>query len=197
MATSDTIICNYALKHLGIPSISSLTEGGKVADACNELYEQSRDFVLQDYDWGFAERRAYGAVLSDETIFGYDYAYAFPSDALKIRRIYEDAVGSEPIKFTINAASDLNSQMVLTDEYQAVLVYTAKITNPNVFSKAFEVALSWKLASDLAIPLTKSASIERQKLEIYNIYIARAQTLDAQQGNEVIEVDSEFITARS
>jgi hypothetical protein len=196
-ATSETIICNQALAHIKKPFIASLSEQSKAATYCNFLYPKARDFVLQDHDWGFAERRVYGAEITGVEPVGYEYAYEFPADALKIRRIYQEVDGADPIKYIIQAQESLEDKMVITDQYQAILIFTAKIENTNMFSAAFETALSWKLAADLAMPMTGSKQIEAATLQVYQAYIGRAQTLDANESNEIIEVDNPFIAART
>lgn len=193
---SEVQICNLALSHLGSYTISALTEATQEARQCNLLYDPVRDAVLRDFPWNFAERRGYLAELSGVTPVGYDYAYAYPTDCIKARHIYNAVAGAKPIDFIVNAGSGLASKMILTDEADAILIYTAKITDPNMFDASFVNAMAYKLASDLALPLTKKASLQNIMLQIYARYMSMAYTTNATEAKDTAERDNPFTAAR-
>jgi len=188
-------IWNMALANIGQTQVTSIAENSRAANVCRVFYNNSRDFVLQDFDWSFAERRA-ALALIDYTPTGYEYAYSPPADWLRSRRIYQEAVGADPIQFIENATDALDGVMIFTDQLDPVLIYTAAITVPNVFSPAFTVALSWKLAADIAFTITKNLSVQTQALGIYERYIAGAQSSEVESNNEVLKVNNKFTTAR-
>jgi hypothetical protein len=194
---SEVAICNEALSHIGAYSITSLTEQSKEARQCNILYASARDQALRDFPWNFAEKRVALALLSSVTPTGYDYAYAYPPDCLKAREIYNSVTGGEKIDFIINAAADGKSKMILTDEEDAILIHTMRITNTEVFDGTFKKALGYLLASELAWPITKKASIQGAMLEIYSSIISTAKAGNASEGRDSQEVDNPFIAARS
>ncbi len=78
-------ICNLALNQLSEQEIGGLTESSKPARLCNRYFEQSRDELCRAYDWNFASSRVVLAQLSEEPLFGWDFAYALPSDFLMLR----------------------------------------------------------------------------------------------------------------
>lgn len=194
--SSEVQICNLALSHLGSYTINALTEASQEARKCKLYYPIARDFVLRDFPWNFAEHRAYLALLSDVTPVGYDYAYQYPTNCLKAREVYNEVTGGEPIDFVVNATSDGTSKMILTNEADAILIYTMRITDPNVFDIAFINALSFKLASDLAQPITKKITLQQAMVRAYAVYMGMAHRANASESKDTSEVDNPFIAAR-
>lgn len=192
-------LCNLALSHLGSYVITSLSNPTTQEQRkCNIYYAPARDFVLRAFPWNFAEKRAYLAELgSGETKVGYEYAYEYPQDCLKARDIYNSTSGGDPIDFIINSLDSLTGKKVLTDQATALLIYTAKVTDPNVFDALFNTAFSFKLASDLAIPLTKNVKLRDAMLNAYISYMGTARTGNASEAKDTTEKTNPYITARS
>lgn len=193
---SEIEICNLALSRIGAFSIDSLDEKSKEARECKRSYGPARDQVLSDYPWNFSTIRADLALLSGVEPVGFEYAYAYPSNCLKARGIWRSVSTADPIPFEIVAADDLQSKMIITDEEDAVLEYTAGITVPNLFSKSFIDMLSYRLASDLAIPITKKSGIQSAMLQVYMSKLLSSQNTDATEGENNDEIQNDFIAAR-
>jgi len=193
---SETEICNLALSHLGAYTISALTDASQEARKCNLYYGPARDFVLRDFPWNFAERRYALALLSGVTPVGYDYAYQYPTNCLKARKIYNEVETAEPIDFIVTASDDLTSKMILTDEADAVLIYTAAVTSTALFDSAFVTFLSYKLAADLAIPLTKKLALQQAMLKIYGAYMGMAKLANATEAKDTKQTENAFLAAR-
>jgi len=217
MAVSVINICNLALSRIGAPSIAAITENTRPARECNRLYETVRDTVLSEFPWNFARKQEALAALSGEEVTGWDYAYAYPTDCLTALQIYnpltnqtytdgeyvayqlvESAVKikADRIKFEIGTNSTKDTRLILTDQEDAELIYTARITDPNMFSSAFIDALSWRLAADLAIPLKGKASLQQQMLAMYVRKLGYAQQVNANEGFEPPSGVSGYVTAR-
>ena len=193
---SEIEICNLALSHLGSYTINSLLDASQEARKCKLYYPYARDFVLRNFPWNFAEKRINLAEVSGVTPIGYDYAYQYPSDCLKARKIYNEVSGGNPIDFIINATDDLIDKLIYTNEQAAILIYTAKITDPNLFDSVFINALSYRLASDIAIALTKKANLQQMMLQLYTQYMSMAQTANASESKDTTQYENPFIAAR-
>lgn len=194
---SEVSICNKALLHLGEDPISSLTEASKAARLCNQLYADERDFVLRAHPWGFAERYVTLAVLADVTPIGFDFAYQYPSNCIKARNIYQPVAGSAPINFRPVANDGLNRKEIWTSQEDAVLVYTVRITAVSLFDAAFIQALSYKLAAELAMPLTKDLKKFQAMIQVYAVYVSEGAKEDAEESADDSEVGNVFLNARS
>lgn len=195
MAASVVQICNLALSHLGAAAISSLTEKSAEGIACDLHYETCRDAVLRDYPWNFATKRIAMAPLDDTPPAGWSLVYSLPTDCLLAREIV-NSLGTDPIKFAIESNAGGSARVLLTDESQAVLIYTASVGEVTMFDPLFVEALSWKLASMICMPLTRDRNIMQMAQTMYLNTIALAQRADANEGEPETPAEAEWIVAR-
>jgi len=209
MAT-EVSICNLALSRSGGGRIQALTEASKEARECNLHYEFARDAVLRDFDWGFASKRATLGLLTD-TYTGWTYAYAMPSDYIKIREILdaqsnytgtyydvEDQLykqAGKP-KFEIASNDSGSRPIILTDIASAEIRYTAKITDVNAFDSLFQDALAWRLAAELAMSLRGKADERNALLNIYQIAIGNAEGANASEDNNPQKEVNSYVRSR-
>lgn len=200
MASSEVQICNLALARVGVSIfIAALDERSTTANVCNLFYEPCRDFVMaDDVDWNFATKRIFLADLGTPPN-NWAYRYALPTDCLKARFIVVDGMRKprveERIPFEVAAEEDI--RVLYTDQPIAELVYTKRVTNPNLFSEAFKMTLAWHLAAEIALPLSAAPNLGNRAVQAYNagIMIARAASLN--EAEEGPEPESEFIAGRN
>lgn len=178
--------CSLALSHIGGYTIQSLDDPTKEARECKRLAIPARDATLEAGDWGFARKSVALALLS-YTRPGWSYAYAWPSDCLMPRRIYDpsregadvdpatlDSLGDDPIPFEVGVNDALNARIILTNQVSAIVVYTARVTDANLFSPTFIDAWSWRLAADLAIPIRSDSALQQKMLAQFERRIGQA-----------------------
>ncbi len=203
-------ICNLALAHLGDnATIASIDppEGSAQAEHCQRFYPIARDTLLEMHSWSFATKRAYGAEV-ENTWPMWQYAYAMPGDAHDIIAVlppearddysttftpenypdfytnYSPSVAAGqyvPQKFAVEVAAD-GSEIILTNQKQAVLRYHAKITDATKFSPLFTITLSWHLASMLAGPVIKGdqgAAEGKRCIAMTTLYLGKAMEADS------------------
>lgn len=180
---SEIGICQMALDHIGARQINSLTDQCQEARACSRLYASARDQVLRDHPWGFAERRRRLALLTPPNLHGYLYAYEYPTDCFHAREIFAGAY-LKPIEFRVARLDEGYPKLILTNEPDAILIYTAHVTDADGFDSAFAAALSWRLAADLAMPLTKTLAVQQSAMEIYSYHINSAGKNDAAETHQ-------------
>ena len=194
---SETEICNLALSHIGNLTINTFSDPSQEARKCKIYYPLARDYVLHDHDWGFAERRESLALMANFDFPGYDYAYQYPADCIKARRIH--TLSPFPVDYAVVAAPGLSDRLVVTNQADAILVYTAKLTDPNIFDPSFVVALSYKLAADLAQPLTKNLKLQEAMLGMYTVFLSRAKTVNSNEAEKTENraQSNSFLLARS
>lgn len=153
---SDIGICNMALSHLGdAANVSDFNEGSMQADQCRTFYPIARDVCLEMGEWDFATRRIQPALISNPPPSSWLYAYALPADCLKALAVFgvsTDERITQP--FIIESASD-GTRVLYTNQVNAILRYTLKITDTSQFSPLFEDAVGWLLASYLSGPIIK------------------------------------------
>lgn len=203
-------ICNLALAHLGDnATIASIDppEGSAQAEHCQRFFPIARDTLLEMHSWSFSTRRAYGAEVANDWPM-WQYAYAMPADASDIIAVlppearddysttftpetypdfytnYSPSVAAGqyvPQKFAVETAAD-GSEIILTNQHQAVFRYHAKITDSTKFSPLFTITLSWHLASMLAGPVIKGdqgAAEAKRCVTMMNLYLGKAMEADS------------------
>lgn len=194
---STVDICNLGLSHVAAYPINNLDERTKEARECKRLFPIARDAMLEAHDWGVARKQVALALL-DEEVPGWDYVYAWPTDCLVPRKIYDpaEAPGSTPIKYEFRVNDDLNRRVIVTNQEDAELIYTAKVTDANLFTSMMVDALGFRLASDLAIPLRSDSKLQVSMLNQFLSRVSAAQASSANAEEKPPETKSDFHKAR-
>lgn len=196
MAT-ETEICQMALDHIGATQISDIAETSVEAETCRRFYDAARQHALRDFPWGFASTVEQLAEVTADPLFGYDYCYYYPANCLFIRELKLAIPNTDPIPFKVALYSDAVGKVIVTNEPVAVAHYTYDVTNTELFDAAFLNALTWRLATDITMPLTKSFAMQQACAEIYARYISAAARSDAAEGRaEKPDQFRSFLTAR-
>ena len=190
MAGSVEIV-NIALAHLGESPIQSLDEGTVPANVAKLLYDPERRATLRDYNWNFALKTARLAKLAEAPV-DFRYGYALPSDCLRAIRLRSGGVpdfAGPGLRFVVRGG------VVCTDEDPALLEYVCDCTDPALFDDKFIEALSYKLASKMAMSIKGSVEMTAQMMNQYREVVAQAASLS---GNENRDADNEnpYVEAR-
>ncbi len=176
-ATSEIEICNLALLRLGQREINSLNESSNEASFCKRLYERVRVTVLTDHPWRFACKvQALSLIDAESPIW--DYVYARPYDMLRaidMPRKQAMQYGSEQIKY------EIIGNTIHTNQADASLRYIYDIRDPNLFDSQFIDAFAWRLASDLAMPVTQRSEAQGAMLQGYRIALQSAMGVSASE----------------
>lgn len=170
MATSVVDICNNALIRIGSKTITSLTDGDKVANSCNTIYERTRDTLLRMHLWNFAMKRTQLASEEDAPAFGFSYSYPLPSDFIRVKQLDES---DDPYK--------IEAGKLLTDAAEVKLIYVSRIEDVAQFDPLFTEALVLLLAINLSYILIGSNGREASLKEELNKTLFLAKQVDGQE----------------
>lgn len=160
-------LCNMALSHIGSEArVSSINppDGSVEAGHCATFYDLARTELLEPGNWAFALKRdALAEVTNPSTTWA--YAYAKPSNCLRALRILRPSIAAAVLTRNLafephtddrgGAAFDVEGDVILTNEPDAVLLYVQDVTDSTKFPASFTSALSYLLASYLAGPIIK------------------------------------------
>ena len=225
---SEIEIYNRALSRIGIDQfISDPAENSKAGSLYRLWYASCVATCLRDFPWNFAARVVALAQLSGDLLPGWAYKYAYPVDCLMARvvadsrgmrstlstfsqsDVYLDAqygaysnIGQAPVPFAIMSEAPTSTtvrRVIVTDQSEAYLFYTAKIDDPNQFDASFVTALEWMIAAEIAGPFLGAPTgpqVAKSAGEQYRnaIISAKAQTLN-ETGRD-IRPDSPAIACR-
>lgn len=197
---SEIEICNRALSHLGQGrSINSLTEASKEAAQCSLHYPSARDSVLADFNWNFATKRV-ALAQTNNPPSDWQYAYAYPSDCLRIIAIPVPGIrhptAEMRIQYVVGADEKGTGRLIYTDQPKAWLKYVAQIIDVNMFEPIFQEALSWRLASAINMAITANPDVGNNALMMYSRLIQSAGTHSMNESQEPPMPDSPFTLAR-
>lgn len=190
-------ICNLALGNVGVAkSISALTESTKEAFQCKRVYDVSLRAVLRAQWWRFATGYYTLNNLGDPPS-GWDYRYAYPTDCIVARYIVKDSEASDAIPFDIAAGDSTSTRVVLTDRESAVLCYTRYMDDPVTYPADFVLALSWHIATHIAMPMTGDVDMQKSALSTYTAMLSTAAAKDANEGYKRYRRTPGWIAARA
>lgn len=175
--SSPADVVNLALRRIGYKgSVGNLYDGSEAAKDALDIYGQTRDQLLRQGDWGFAERNITLTLLKSAPVGGYIpptvwstaypplpwlFEYSRPTDCLKIRSVksvplFVPNFDPQPQLYTEANDNALAppAQVILCNIAAAVLTYTGQVTDPTNwepdFVEAFAAALARRLAPRLA-----------------------------------------------
>jgi hypothetical protein len=200
-----TQIFNMAIGDCGIKqTIASPTENSQHAIQCRRYYEGSRDMALAAYDWGCARRRVAPSLLAGAVPSVWVYKYQFPENCLMPRRF--ETLGTRtpsadariPFEISSELISGQDTKVIYTDvaPAQAMLVYTHRLENPQLFDPHLTRAIAYLLATQICVPLTVKADLAGLAYNNYLKVIGLAATLNMNARQEDPEPQTGAIRAR-
>ncbi len=172
--TSPADMINLTLRRIGYNGrVGNLFDGSKAAKAALDLYGQTRDELLRQGEWDFAEVTAALTLLKQAPPGGYIpgftpwstaypplpwlFEYARPSDCLKVRAVkgvplFLPVMDPQPNVFSVGYDSALvpPAQVIMCNVPAAVLTYTGQPTDPSTWEADFIEALAASLGRRLA-----------------------------------------------
>lgn len=202
MAMTDIQLCNMALGHVGVAqTIANLeTERSNEADRCTLYLAQAKESTLEDFAWPEATAYATLGLVTDNsqvsTPYDWLYAYRYPSDCVHVRRIVTVLGRGDPNPPPFHIGSDSSGKLVWTNQATAVIEYTKRLDDVNLFSMLLAEAVSWRLASFIAPSLSRIKGMAGSALQMYGLVLARAQVKAGNEQQQSPEPESEFTRAR-
>lgn len=214
MAT-DVDIANRALQMMASRNvITSLTDGSNEAANANMLYTPTLDWCLGITNWNFARKTAV-LVLSKtrnvtpitwsatEPAPPWRYEYEYPADCIRLHYVTNMVVANTkwtgmPQKFAVTTGiiSAAPRTVILTDETNALGVYTYRnVTIDNwssLFNQAFTSTLAWMLAG----PVSGDKDLMNSLREIASDHMTLAIAANTREGTVMDDTTPEWIQAR-
>lgn len=173
-------VVNAALVELGhTDRIGDLSDGTEISGAALSVYGQTRDDLLREFDPGFAQKSATLALLKRAPAGGYIpgvsdwnpttnppvqwlYEYGYPADCLRVRavippRIFVPNFSPQPVAFREFDDDYLTppAKVIGCNTANAMIVYTARVTNVTLWEATFTQTLIERLAKAMAPAVAK------------------------------------------
>lgn len=196
---SEVGICNKALSRLGIDQlIESLDDPNSRARQCKLHYAETRDEVLADFPWNFAQSVVALSPVSGVEVPGWGYVYRYPTDCLQAHVVTDEVGARVPVgaawlscdvwnydaQFPVDARMPFRvmadpvtsgAKILVTDVEAAYLWFTKRVTDPNQMSALFRSALAWKLATEIALGVKADGRLHQNAIEKYVWTVSQGQ----------------------
>lgn len=126
------------------------------------------------------------------------YAYRWPSDCLRLRRLVDDATGRKhnrtPIPF--RSGRDVNGQLVYTDRQAAVLEYTLLDCDNLWADDWFLDAFTWRLAAAFAPSLSRNKLTAADCMQAFFATLRMAAAIHMDEQQQEKPGDAEWLEVR-
>ena len=196
---SQLEVYNMALSVVGTRSaVSAVNEQSNEASTLNVWWAHVVDDVLRRHNWGFARRQI---TLADAGTAqeGWDYKYALPQNCVKFREIYNPSGPANRIPFEVAGDDDTQGnpiQVVLTNQYQAVGIFTKRITTTTVWDAGFTAAVAHRLAAKVCFTLTgDGGKAQAVMADAENVFLDAAAA-DANETSRKQDITPDWISIR-
>jgi hypothetical protein len=168
MASSIVDICNMSLGYLGADPIISIDDSAH----CDTNYDTVRDACLDDRNWTFAMKRVkLGSPSTTSPAFGYTYQFLLPTDVIRVVEVNGNIYDWEK-----------EGRYILTDQVSIEVMYIYRVEDVRQMPPSFVLALSFRLASVIANPITNKPSLSAKYWEMYQAQLFAASSNDGRQG---------------
>lgn len=220
---SKVEICNLALANIRAQSINDINEASIQAQMCKLKYDFVLDFMLRDVPWNFAKKQIPLALLTDD-LFSWVYAYQYPSDCLRVRRLMStvnqvtetepgfvyrpeyynnnplDYLSSNTVRIPYEIINSSDNLVLGANDADLWIEYTVKVIDPNKYDSQFIMAFAWYLAAEIAMPIIGGENGDAQRrnaLQMYARTVSEATALNANERDEnPVALESDFILTR-
>jgi len=201
-------IYNAALSAATGRALLSLpNENTREAAVCNLWYPFVRDQAFRAAPWNCLKANTYLGVITERDFAAtwtqgmpkdpWRYAYGLPSDCVRPRFI-TTYVPFELGLYTPAAATPAEGsyQAIFTNQPQAILEYTAKVENTEMWDADLTMSIVYALAAHITNPLHGKRAIQENNINLANNIIMTARMNDANTQERQMETVPDWISAR-
>ncbi len=199
MAQNLIGVYNLALSAAGVTqTVDSPSENSPQAEQCRLWFEPVRDLILQAAFWPcakgvkrlgvLAERDPDEDWLASDPLPGWRFAYGAPSDMLRPRYMTDFA------RFTTGIWT--TKRAIFTDVETPVFVYTVRQTDISLWDASLYMAVSYGLASHMALALSGKPNRAALAVEQANALINQARVIAANEEEDQLETIPDWLAGR-
>lgn len=172
-----------ALVRIGVPPISSFTEGGAAGVVANNIYEPTILAILTETRWRFAAAKRLLAKLTSTPLNEWSNAFQLPSDLILMYRVYP------------NSNYEIYENKLYSNNNSVSIDYLFR-PDESRWPAYFQLAVEYKLASEFALTVTNNSTKAKIYEEKYQQQIVKARFADAQGRPATPMQRSNYISVR-
>ncbi len=182
-------IINGALFKIGLPPAETLEDaswGGLTR------FESVAKQVFRTFPWGFAQKYAVLETNSNLPSFGWNYAYTFPTDYIRLIDIHTNKdLRSFKCRYCIS------NGVILANVNPCYARYVAYIDDAANWPYDFADAVSALLAATIAPLAAQTQAMTPSLIQLYQLSLTQAQNSDATETTERVPLDEDIYMART
>lgn len=174
-------ICNLALGWLGANLIHDLDADAPEsteAELCSANYDAAVKAVLEAKAWTFATERVDLGAGQESGVAEYPQAYAIPGEVVRVLAV-DDGSGTFELGWVREGDQVLVERAVSSASAKAIVL----VEDATKYPPSFVRALAYRLAADLAVPITENAKLALAMEQLYGFELKKAGALDGMQGS--------------
>lgn len=159
--TTSTELVNTALRKVGAKRILDIGEAVPSAGIASDVLAQERDDLLRLHSWNFAMMRAKLGRLTATPAFGFEYAFVWPADCMRIVSVHnnDNGTGAVPYKAESIAQGGGYVAAILCDADEVWMRYVRRVTDPNLMAANFRQLLILRMARIFATATANSNTL--------------------------------------
>ena len=191
-------VCNLSLGAIGVGSSGNIqdfypADTSEEARACTRVFPHCMSILMREpsVDWTFA-RTSVALASSSDTVQGYTYVYAFPSNCARL--VVLAPVDVDPWALpssqwvwthSVRMATDGQSKLVATHLKDPVAHYIANVTDPSFADSLFRETLIWLVAKHLSLNLRTSPAMATNAAQQYVQALSAASAANGNEGDDM------------
>lgn len=200
MADDKLQIWNMALGFIkNTNSVQDENEQTPAAKQCRIYYDSARGTVLRDHLWNFA-RKQDTLAITGEAPTGWQFQYAYPSDCIKLNRIYNPVdpqdIALDRLPFEVASNPDGAGKVIWANLEEAELIYGINVDDTTKFEPDFDLVLALYLGHFLALAIANNSKRAGELRLLYHETLNRAETNNAREGVRNVDILADTIAAR-
>ena len=174
-------VINYSLRILAANRITSIEDESNTAQIMKDLYDITRDAMLEEAEWSFATKRFKPALKTEAPEWGWSAAFAIPSDIIRVlevdRNDYKDNMERSPVPHEVEGRD------ILCDRDTIYCKGIRRMEAEGDYSPLFNQAFALQLAL-LACLTIKASNTSLQLIgQMYDATMKKAKSRDGMQSS--------------
>lgn len=173
--TSRTHISNLALNKIGQPPITDIDDGLLESNRMLLVFDDVVDEVTKSRFWVRVKKRVELAKLEETPLYGFNFQFQLPPDALRVIAINEIASVTTPFK--------IEGTKLLYDLSTVSINYIERQDDPTLWGDGLKNAIVWRLAAEVAYIFTSSVTLTESLYARYDEVNKKESSIDSRQGS--------------
>jgi len=186
MAKSTIDVINKSLILIGADIITDLSEGSVESTYAASLWDGVRQSCLRLHPWNFALKEIELPSVAGGSDFKHKHKYNLPSDFIRLITVYDDG------------AFKLKGKSIYSNLPSCKVRYVYDNIDVSTWDASFVNVVAYKLASELAYPITKSSSMMQVMIQNFARHLIEAKGIDGSEDIEdvIAPHDNIFLSVR-